>query len=230
MDLQAKLLRVLQERVFRKVGGTSDIACNATVIASSNRNLFHETRHGRFRRDLYYRLAVFPISLPPLNSPDRRDDIPLLARYFAESFQAGSQPIEFTAEAVDTLLRHDWPGNVRELKNVVERALILERSNRIAPDSLFIEREGEAEHRQPAAAPQPADFSLETAEREFIYRALKEVGWQRSKAAALLGITRATLLAKIKRYDIHVPGAASAAAPAAEDKGGAAPPVSQLRA
>jgi transcriptional regulator with GAF, ATPase, and Fis domain len=220
LDLQAKLLRVLQERAFRKVGGASEIPCDATVIASSNRDLFREALQGRFRRDLYYRLAVFPISIPPLNSPGRQDDIALLAGYFAETFHHGRGPIEFTAEAMGILTRHDWPGNVRELKNVIERAMILERGDRITAQSIFIDSES-----QPlpcldtaSSAAQAADFSLETAEREFISRALKEVGWQKSKAAALLGITRATLLAKIKRYDIKSPGDSPASSPQTQAK------------
>jgi two-component system response regulator HydG len=220
LDLQAKLLRVLQERAFRKVGGSSEIPCDATVIASSNRDLFREALAGRFRRDLYYRLAVFPISIPTLNSPGRQEDISTLAGYFAESFRPGRGPIEFSAEAMNMLKRHDWPGNVRELKNVIERAMILERGERITPQSIFIDHQCAAEPclvpAQPAAGHKESDFSLETAEREFICRALKEVGWQRSKAAALLGITRATLLAKIKRYDIKAPGEGLAASPQAQ--------------
>lgn len=211
--LQPKLLRVLQEKTFRKVGGTKDICCKATIIASSNRDLFKEAEQGTFRKDLYYRLAVFPITVPPLRSERRCSDIPLLAEYFIEtssiSTRSGVQGL--SAAAGEALLRHTWPGNVRELKNVVDRALILERANEITLSSLMIERDGQQE--APAATPAARkDFSLEAAEREFIIRALKETGWQRTRAAALLGISRATLHAKLNRYDIKAPGGQSRAA------------------
>ena len=207
-DLQAKLLRVLQERHFRKVGGTKDLPCEATVVASSNRDLFAETRAGRFRRDLYYRLAVFPIRLPALRDPTRRDDVPLLAEYFVETSEmACARRVEgISPEAKADLMNHDWPGNVRELRNVIDRALLLERSELITPTSLRVETDGHSPAGAALAqAEQAKDFSLETAEREFILRALKETGWTRTRAAALLGITRATLHAKLKRYGIQVP-------------------------
>lgn len=215
LELQAKLLRVLQERTFRKVGGTRDIHCKATVIATSNRDLEKEINEGTFRRDLYYRLAVFPIQLPPLQSPRRRDDIPLLAEFFAET--SGITPrddlVGLTPESLDILCAHSWPGNVRELRNVIERAMILEQGKQITPRSLLINGSvpsspttGQAPASDNAdEEPDPNDFSLETAEREFILRALRETGWQRTRAAALLGITRATLHAKLKRYDIVPP-------------------------
>ena len=218
-ELQAKLLRVLQERTFRKVGGINDIHCNATIIATSNRDLHAAAGAGKFRRDLYYRLAVFPITLPPLRAPARRDDIPLLAEYFLETSCVASRNdlSGLSAEARDKLLGHDWPGNVRELRNVVERALIAERGRRITAASLMIETpvpsQADSATGSGEASRDPSDFSLETAEREFIVRALKETGWQRTRAAALLGITRATLHAKLKRYDIQPPRAPQGPAP-----------------
>jgi transcriptional regulator with GAF, ATPase, and Fis domain len=208
--LQAKLLRVLQERTYRKVGGTAELPLEATVIASSNRPLDKEAAQDAFRRDLYYRLAVLPIVLPPLRSPDRRSDIPLLGQYFLECSRLSlpNRPVGFTPEAVARLMEHPWPGNVRELRNVVERAILLERGSHIAPGSLCFDHalpSMSGDFRPPSC---PEAFSLETAEREFILRALKETGWQRNRAAALLGITRATLYAKLKRYDIKAPGAA----------------------
>ncbi|MGC9453829.1 MAG: sigma-54 dependent transcriptional regulator [Phycisphaerae bacterium] len=215
--LQAKLLRVLQEHSFRKVGGTKDIKFEGTVIASSNRDLPQEVDKGRFRRDLYYRLAVFPITLPPLREPSRRDDVELLAEYFLRtSTIAGEHSIrELTPGAIEKLRAHHWPGNVRELRNVIERGLLLETSDKLTPASLHVG--GESKTSSPAAeakANNPDDFSLETAEREFILRALRETGWQRTRAAALLGITRATLHAKLKRYDIKPPDSGSTSASA----------------
>jgi transcriptional regulator with PAS, ATPase and Fis domain len=224
VELQAKLLRVLQEKRFRKVGGTRDIPCYATIVASSNRDLLRESRAGTFRQDLYYRLAVFPIYLAPIRSAERRDDIPLLAEYFLEtSALAGTgRACRLSDEARRRLLAHDWPGNVRELKNVIERALILERTDCITPDSLVLDVEARGAESQAAPLQMPeADFSLETAERLFITRALRETGWQRTRAAALLGITRATLHAKLKRYSITAPdGAAADVEPPSAEEGG----------
>ncbi len=205
--LQAKLLRVLQERAFRKVGGTKDIPCRATIIASSNRDLAEEAREGRFRRDLYYRLAVFPVELPPLRDARRRDDVALLAEYFLETCagEGGRAVRELSPAAVEKLVSHSWPGNVRELRNVIERALIVEASDRIEPKSLLIDAQAAPEAPRESVEVPEDDFSLETAERLFITRALQETGWQRTRAAALLGITRATLHAKLKRYNIAIP-------------------------
>jgi two-component system response regulator HydG len=202
-DLQAKLLRVLQEHKFRKVGGTKDIACRCTIIASSNRDLLAEVEAGRFRRDLYYRLAVFPIQLPSLSSPQRRSDISVLARYFLRACELRCDPkTDLTPAAEEILLSHDWPGNVRELRNVMARATIVEKTEHVHPESILLDRGG-AFQAEPIG--QPQDFSLEAAEREFIRRALRETGWQRTKAAGLLGITRATLHSKLKRYGIKPP-------------------------
>jgi len=207
LDLQAKLLRVLQERSFRRVGGTETVPCRATIIASSNRDLAAEAREGRFRRDLYYRLAVFPVRLPPLRAPERRDDIALLAQYFLETsdLPRAGRVEGLTPEARRRLLAHNWPGNVRELKNVIERAIITETRSRITPESLVLDHQDEPVDTKTSLPVPENDFSLETAERLFITRALRETGWQRTRAAALLGITRATLHAKLKRYKIRIP-------------------------
>ena len=208
-ELQAQLLRVLQEKTFRKVGGTRDLPCNATIFASSNKELLDEVEAGRFRQDLYYRLAVLPIVVPPLRHESRRGDIPLLAEYFLETSAVPrpSGPQRLGKQARQRLMQHDWPGNVRELRNVIERAIILEPTDRISPASVIFDRDLA---RGPFAdvtqdKPTRQDFSLEAAEREFIQRALRETSWQRTRAAALLGITRATLHAKLKRYGIKAP-------------------------
>jgi len=207
VELQPKLLRVLQEQTYREVGGTETHTCRATVVASSNRDLLAAVRAGTFRKDLYYRLAVFPIELPPLRSTRRQEDIPLLAGHFARtSAIAGEGRIRgLTPEAERALLRHDWPGNVRELRNVIDRAVLLEGGDWITPESLVLDGDGAEPPRNPVDPPDPTDFSLETAERVFILRALRETGWQRTRAASLLGITRATLYAKLKRYGIQPP-------------------------
>ena len=207
LDLQAKLLRVLQERTFRKVGGVKDLPCPATLIASSNRHLRKEVSEKRFRQDLFYRLDVCPIVLAPLSDPQRREDIRLLAEYFLRTSNiCGDKQTKVSAItplALEALQRHDWPGNARELRNVVERAILLETTDTIGLRSIRIEA---TEIREATLLPADArvrDFSLEKAERELIARALHETGWQKTQAASLLGITRATLYAKVKQYNIQ---------------------------
>ena len=207
LELQAKLLRVLQERTFRKVGGVKDLTCKATIIASSNRNLKEEVTEKRFRQDLYYRLNICPIVLASLRAPNRRDDIRLLAEYFLENSNiCGSRPNKvktITKLAMEALHRHDWPGNVRELRNVIERAILLETTDKIALSSIMIEPHESNDQTVGLFHDRIRDFSLEKAERELIARALHETGWQKTQAASLLGITRATLYAKVKQYNIQ---------------------------
>jgi DNA-binding NtrC family response regulator len=212
LDLQAKLLRVIQEKNFRKVGGIHDLTTNATIIATSNRNLTQEVRQGKFRQDLYYRLAICPIALAPLRAQTRKDDILLLAEYFIELSQICPEKKGkikgLTKLAEEMLLRHPWPGNVRELRNVIERAILLESGEQIGTDNLFFELEMEEFDTQPQTqnselSSRIRDFSLEKAEKELVRRALDEAGGQKTRAAALLGITRATLYAKVKQYQLE---------------------------
>jgi len=207
MDLQAKLLRVLQEKTFRKVGGIKDIICNATIIASSNRNLKKQVDTNQFRRDLYYRLNICPVTIAPLRAPERRKDIALLAEYFLKTSticpEKTGKITSITKLAIEALQEHDWPGNVRELSNVIERAIILETTDKLGlssiviapaePDALFLN----------ATPDKIKDFSLAKAECELIARALQETNWQKTKAADLLGISRATLYAKVKQHNIE---------------------------
>ncbi len=207
LDLQAKLLRVVQERTFRKVGGIVNIACNATIIASSNRNLKTEVRENRFRRDLYYRLDICPIRLQSLSAPDRRQDIALLARYFLKTSsmcpEKKNSIKSLTKMAVEALERHDWAGNVRELRNVIERAIMLETTDKIGLSSIIIDDDCGPENADSLGPSSLTELSLAKAERELICRALEQTGWQKTHAAALLGITRATLYAKVKQYNIR---------------------------
>ncbi len=167
-------------------------------------------REKRFRQDLYYRLHICPILLAPLWSPQRRQDIPLLATYFLQTSSICThkqrQITSITPFALEALCRHDWPGNVRELRNVVERAILLETTDKIGLGSIVIDPIDSDETPHPGLGHSGKDFSLEKAERELIARALHETGWQKTQAAALLGITRATLYAKVKQYDIRKDG------------------------
>ena len=207
LDLQAKLLRVIQEKNFRKVGGVENITCHATIIASSNRNLKKEVEDKKFRHDLFYRLNICPIILAPLQSPQRKEDIKLLAKYFLEISEICPQKnpkiTSMTQLALKALEKHDWPGNIRELQNVIERAILLETTDKIGLSSIIIDP-----FKTNALTGEPTDeqlksFSLENAERKLISRALQETGWQKTRAATLLGITRATLYAKLKQYNIE---------------------------
>ena len=207
MDLQAKLLRVLQEKTFRKVGGIKNITCNATIIATSNRNLKNEVKANRFRRDIYYRLNIYPVTLAPLRSKKQRQDIRLLAEYFLKTSDICPDKCgkitSLTELAIEALEKHDWPGNVRELRNVIDRALLLETTDKIGLNAICIDP---TEWSEVSDSPAPGlikGFSLAKAECELISRALQETGWQKTRAAALLGITRATLYAKVKQYNIE---------------------------
>ena len=207
IELQAKLLRVIQERTYRRVGGTKELKINATIIASTNLDLKSEVKEGRFRKDLYYRLAVFPVKIPPLRDPKRRADITLLADYFIGHTDI-SDDLHIVGMDIDAeakLMTNSWNGNVRELKNIIDRAMLFEQTDIISIDSLVFDSDDELDGEYPYDPIVPEDLSLETAEREFIKRALQETGGQRTRAAGLLGITRATLHSKLRRYEIELP-------------------------
>ncbi len=206
LDLQAKLLRVIQEKTFRKVGGTKTLRCKATIIASSNRNLIKDVQENKFRRDLYYRLSVCPITLSPLRAEDRREDIETLANFFLQTSnicpEKRGKIKGFTALAMEAIKKHNWPGNVRELKNVVDRAILLENSDKVGLSNLMLNPESILDDAKVNVGKAIDDFSLESAEREMIARALEAAGWQKTKAASMLGITRATLYAKVKQHNL----------------------------
>jgi len=207
LDLQAKLLRVLQEKTFRKVGGIEDIKSNATIIASSNRNLRKQIQANRFRQDIYYRLNICPITIASLASPTRRQDIPLLAEYFIKTSaicpEKTGKITALTKLAVEALQKYEWPGNVRELRNVIERAILFETTDKIGLSNIVFDPAELDDAPGGSAGAGIRDFSLAKAERELIARALQRTGWQKTRAASLLGITRATLYAKVKQYNIE---------------------------
>lgn len=196
LALQAKLLRVLQERVFERVGGSKEIKADVRVIAATNRNLQEEVTKRRFREDLYYRLNVFPIQLPPLK--DRADVISLLAGYFLNRFsvQIGKKLKGYEKDALTVMEHYAWPGNVRELQNVVERAAILAQgtvrcSN--LPDILL---------HKPEPIVQDSRDALKSVEREMIIKALGRHNGNRRLAAEEMGISRRMLQYKLKEYDL----------------------------
>jgi Nif-specific regulatory protein len=194
---QVKLLRLLQEKAFTRVGGTQTIACDVRVIAATNRDLKKGIAEGRFRDDLYYRLNVFPIDLPPLR--DRREDITPLALHFATTAgtELGVRCHTVSLEALDLLTRYDWPGNIRELANVIERAVLLCDATEVLTAQLPPEITSMA---LPAASPE--DQSLRGRERAMIVEALQTHFWNQTKAAAALGISRDNLRYRVKKYNI----------------------------
>ncbi|MCD6161432.1 MAG: sigma-54-dependent Fis family transcriptional regulator [candidate division Zixibacteria bacterium] len=192
--MQIDLLRVLQERKFRRVGGLRDEDVDFRVLAATNRDLEDAIKEGNFRQDLYYRLNVVQICIPPLR--ERRDDIPILAKHFMEVLRVhlNKKTSLISPEAMHYLVTYDWPGNVRELKNAIERALVVGKQKWIMPEDLPLMLQ------EPSG--EPIDESLDSQERDYIVRKLKQYEWNISQTAQALKIDRGTLYAKIKKYGL----------------------------
>ena len=203
LKLKAKLLRVLEERSYKRVGGIENLTVDCRVIASTNRDLWEMVEKAEFRRDLFYRLDVFTIWIPPLR--ERPEDIPALAAHFLKQLARSCNKhfIGFSPTAQDRLVDYAWPGNVRELRNVVERAVILGSAEAIGSDDLIIA--STPGRQEPASEAPPRLESLESMERRLIRKVLVETGWQRARSAEILGINRTTLWQKIKRYGLEEP-------------------------
>jgi transcriptional regulator with PAS, ATPase and Fis domain len=205
--LQAKLLRVLEEQSFRRLGGLKDIKLDLRVVAATNKNLREAVKEGAFRQDLFFRLNVIHITIPPLR--ERPDDILPMVRFFIDHYNRKfKRNIEgVSPEAERLLLAHDWPGNVRELRNAIERAMILEEGSYITPPSLPIMFAGEARAHTAPVRPAPdaleEGLSLEENEKLLLMRALEKTGGNQTQAARLLRITRDTLRYKIKKYNLR---------------------------
>jgi two-component system response regulator HydG len=197
--MQVKLLRVLQERELTRVGGEDAVKVDVRVIAATNRDLLQDMEAGRFREDLYYRLNVVNLLVPPLRQ--RREDIPLLAQHFLKRFSEKNRKNfkGITPQAMDSLLKHDWPGNVREIMNAVERGVVLGRSEYLDVDDLPLLTDESGAGR--GDSPLRQELSLEEAEKSAILKALESTGGNKSEAARRLGITRKTLTAKLKKYE-----------------------------
>jgi len=201
LPLQAKLLRVLQEREVDRIGGKEPVKVDIRVIATTNRSLKREVDEGKFREDLYYRLNVFPITLPPLR--ERKGDIPLLVDHFLKKHRGIGSRVDrsaitgVSAEAMDILMNHEWRGNIRELESVVERAILLAEGETLLPEHIIIDdrREGEADKVIISAG-----LSVREMEKSLIMKTLEEVGGNRTRAAKLLGIGVRTLRNKLKEY------------------------------
>jgi DNA-binding NtrC family response regulator len=195
--MQIDLLRVLEDRVFFRLGGTQPIEADFRIIAATNKDLEKAVHEGKFREDLYYRLNVISFTMPPLR--DRKEDIPLLADYFLHRFaRETNKPVDqIGRETLDEMMLYDWPGNVRELGNAIERAVVVGRGRRIVPQDLPI-------FRHQSVSPPPGR-TLREVEIAHLTNVLDETDWNISKSAEILAIDRSTLYDKIKRYEIRKP-------------------------
>ena len=200
---QAKILRVLQEREFEPVGSSNTVRIDTRVIVATNKNLKEEIQEGHFREDLFYRINVVTLSVPPLR--ERREDIPLLADFFLKQYAVKNRRLikGFTPRATDLLMRYDWPGNVRELANMVERSVIMARGDMITPDEFSDTlRALDPEMKKSEIGLTPGR-SLKDVEKEMILMTLKDTKGNRTHAAKILGISRRTLQLKLKEYGIN---------------------------
>ena len=197
---QAKILRVLQEKEFEPLGSTRVAKVDVRVIAATNKHLEKEVREGRFREDLFYRLNVVPVSLPPLR--ERKEDIPALASHFLSIYREKNKKElrEISGKALDLLVRYDWPGNIRELENCIERAVVIARGEIIAPADLPPQIQALSSEKEDSEVRFPSGISLQEVEKALILRTLEDTGGNRSRAAEILGINRRTLQMKLKEY------------------------------
>ncbi len=204
--LQSKLLRFLEEKAFKRLGGVVDIHVDVRVMAATNRNLEGEVKAGRFREDLYYRLDVLPIVLPPLRA--RADDIPSLVHYFIDTYNTEfrKKVRSVRADAMDRLQTYGWPGNVRELRNAVERAMLLTEGTELTPEHFPVVAAAASRLSEGVELP-PSGVDLERLERSLVVQALERSGWNQTRAAALLGLNRDQIRYRIEKFKLERPAA-----------------------
>ena len=207
-QLQAKLLRFLEEKTFKRVGGVADIRVDVRVVAATNRNLEDEVKKGRFREDLYYRLNVLPIVLPPLRA--RVDDIPPLVHYFVDAYNTEfrKRVRGVSSDAMRQLQTYGWPGNIRELRNAVERAMLLVEGNELTADQFPVAAGAGVRLDETVALP-PTGINLEQLERSLVVQALERSGWNQTRAAGLLGLNRDQIRYRIEKFKLEKPAAAA---------------------
>jgi transcriptional regulator with PAS, ATPase and Fis domain len=203
LHLQAKLLRVLEDQSFRRLGGVRDVTVDVRIISATNKNLGEAVRNREFRQDLFYRLNVIQIVLPSLR--EHKDDIVLLVEHFIEFYNRKfeSSIAGATAEAIRRLQEYEWPGNIRELRNVIERAMVLEEQTHLTAENLALGEEVMAPSFS-VSSPMPshAGMSLEDTEKAMLAEALQKSGGNQTQAARILGISRDTLRYRIKKFDL----------------------------
>ena len=200
MALQSKLLRFLEEKTFKRVGGLNDVRVDVRVIAATNRNLEEEVKTGRFREDLFYRLQVMPIALPPLR--ERRGDIPLLASFFIDRFNTEfKKRVRGLSPAAAALLEHyQWPGNVREMRNAIERAMLLADRDRLEPQDFttLTRTVSPTQFKLP-----PEGVNIEDVERQLLVQALERAKGNQTQAAQLLGINRDQVRYRVEKFGLR---------------------------
>jgi len=203
--LQAKLLRFLEEKAFKRVGGIADVRVDVRVIAATNRNLEEEVKKGRFREDLYYRLNVLPIVLPPLRA--RTDDIPALVHYFVDAYNSEfrKRVKGVTDDAMKKLQAYGWPGNVRELRNAVERAMLLADGDELTAAHFPVVSGATSGKLTEGIELPPNGIDLEQLERSLVVQALERSGWNQTRAAALLGVNRDQIRYRIEKFGLEKP-------------------------
>jgi DNA-binding NtrC family response regulator len=216
--MQAKLLRALQEKEVTRVGGNRPIKVDVRVLAATNRDLEAMVKDGRFREDLYYRLNVIPISVPPLRS--RRDDIQVLTNYFLAKHGAPARPMKISADAKNLIMNYAWPGNVRQLESAIERALLLAEGDEITAEDLPVEirssvhSEGAGGFKLP-----PEGISFEDLERSLLIQAMEQTSWNITRAAKLLGLSFRTMQYRLDKFGIKRPSRGKGSAEEGEDIG-----------
>jgi DNA-binding NtrC family response regulator len=206
--LQAKLLRFLEERTFKRLGGVVDLHVDVRIIAATNRNLEDEVKKGRFREDLYYRLNVLPILLPPLRA--RTEDVPPLVHFFVDTYNSEfrKRVRDVTGEAMRTLQAYGWPGNVRELRNAVERAMLLVEGDELTVDLFPVAAARRSSLSEGIELPANG-INLEQLERSLTLQALERTGWNQTRAATLLGLNRDQIRYRLEKFKLERPEPAS---------------------
>jgi len=204
-QLQAKLLRFLEEKTFKRVGGVADIRVDVRVVAATNRNLEEEVKKGHFREDLYYRLNVLPIVLPPLRT--RTEDIPALVHFFVDAYNTEfrKRVRAVSNDAIRRLTAYGWPGNIRELRNAVERAMLLVEGNELTAEHFPVVSATSLPLTEGVPLP-PGGIDLEQLERSLVVQALERGGWNQTRAAALLGLNRDQIRYRIEKFKLEKPG------------------------
>jgi DNA-binding NtrC family response regulator len=200
--LQAKMLRFLEEKTFKRVGGSADIHVDVRVIAATNRNLRDDVKEGRFREDLFYRLNVLPINLPPLR--ERADDIPQLVSFYVDAYSAEfKKRVRAVApDVMQQLQKYAWPGNIRELRNAVERAMLLADGDTLRSEDFAVTAGGVARLDDKVALPE-AGINLDDLERSLVVQALERTGWNQTRAAALLGLNRDQIRYRVEKFNLE---------------------------
>jgi Nif-specific regulatory protein len=206
LALQPKILRVLQEREFERVGGEKTVKVDVRLIAATSRNLEELVSEGKFREDIYYRLNVVPLFLPPLR--ERKEDIPLLVEYFMKKYnQENQKSVAIGPEVLDLFTKYDWPGNVRELENTIERMVVMARGKVVAASELPLSiRDYSMRTHYAGTLKEALPSAVEDIEKTRILDALEKTGWIQAKAARVLGITSRQIGYKMKKYTLHRSG------------------------